>query len=85
MTAVTSNNLLNHSDIQASPPFIGVRGFFADMAEKWVARRRYWETIAELSALSDHDLNDIGIGRWQIEAIAYQSIYGQDQRIKTSA
>ena len=32
--------------------------------------RRYRETVAELSALSDHVLADIGIGRHQIGEIA---------------
>lgn len=32
--------------------------------------RRYHETVAELSALSDHVLADIGVGRHQIGEIA---------------
>jgi uncharacterized protein YjiS (DUF1127 family) len=32
--------------------------------------RRYRETVAELSALSDHVLADIGIGRHQIGEVA---------------
>ncbi len=39
-----------------------------------ITRYRRWksinETIRELSRLDDHELNDIGIGRWRIADIA---------------
>jgi uncharacterized protein YjiS (DUF1127 family) len=36
-------------------------------------RRRYHETVAELQALSDRDLADIGIARWQIRDVAWRN------------
>ena len=33
-------------------------------------RRRYRETVSELSRLSDRELDDIGIGRWEIRPLA---------------
>ena len=34
--------------------------------------RRYRETLRELSHLSDRELNDLGISRYEIKAIARQ-------------
>ena len=34
------------------------------------ARRRYRETVRELSRLSDRELDDVGIGRWEIRPLA---------------
>jgi uncharacterized protein YjiS (DUF1127 family) len=43
-------------------------------AVAWVAeRRRYRRTLNELLALSDRELDDIGIGRGEIEAVARRS------------
>ena len=33
-------------------------------------RRRYRETVRELSRLSDRELDDVGIGRWEIRPLA---------------
>jgi uncharacterized protein YjiS (DUF1127 family) len=38
------------------------------------ARRRYRETVRELSRLSDRELDDIGIGRWEIRPLAERTI-----------
>jgi uncharacterized protein YjiS (DUF1127 family) len=40
------------------------------VSEKLSAWRRYRETIKELAQLSDHELHDIGVHRWEIEYIA---------------
>lgn len=37
------------------------------------ARRSYYNSVAELSAMSDRDLADIGISRSDIEAVARQA------------
>jgi uncharacterized protein YjiS (DUF1127 family) len=42
-------------------------------------RRLYRETHAELDGLSDRDLQDIGISRMQIPAIAREAAYGSDR------
>jgi uncharacterized protein YjiS (DUF1127 family) len=52
-------------------------------AEGWLARVRkaladrmlYSRTLAELSGLSDRDLNDLGILRHDIDRVARESIY----------
>jgi uncharacterized protein YjiS (DUF1127 family) len=36
--------------------------------------RRYRETVAELSRLSDRELDDLGISRFEIEAVARTSV-----------
>ena len=40
------------------------------------ARRRYRQTVRELQGLSDRELSDIGVARWQIHAIARQAAKG---------
>lgn len=44
------------------------------MVRKFIKRIKKWsekrETMAQLSAMSDRDLADIGIKRWQIEEVA---------------
>ncbi len=40
------------------------------------ALRRWWsirKTIRELNRLDEHELNDLGIGRWRIAQIARRS------------
>lgn len=43
---------------------------FKYIAEKFGAWRRYRDALRELSRLTDRELNDIGINRVDIEAIA---------------
>ena len=38
--------------------------------------RLYRQTLAELGALSNRELNDLGISRFSIREIAYDSVYG---------
>lgn len=38
--------------------------------------RQYRNTLRELAALSDRDLNDLGISRYDITRIARESVYG---------
>jgi len=45
--------------------------------EAYRAWRVYRATFNELSALSDRDLTDLGIGRGEIRAIAMEAAYGQ--------
>jgi uncharacterized protein YjiS (DUF1127 family) len=47
---------------------------FKTIAVKLNAWRRYREAVRELSHLSDHELEDIGIHRCEIEAVARQSV-----------
>jgi uncharacterized protein YjiS (DUF1127 family) len=41
--------------------------------DKYTSWKRYRKTKTELSSMSDRDLNDIGIKRWDIERIAKES------------
>lgn len=43
------------------------------IATKLAAWRRYRESVRELSRLSDRELNDLGIGRADIETVVRQS------------
>jgi uncharacterized protein YjiS (DUF1127 family) len=40
-------------------------------------RRVYTRTVAELNALSDRELNDLGISRLAISDIAHEAAYGK--------
>jgi uncharacterized protein YjiS (DUF1127 family) len=53
------------------------RGFFARIRESLAKYREYRRTIAELEALSDTDLRDLGLSRLSIRQIAYESVYGR--------
>lgn len=48
----------------------GLRGLLERLAAAWNERRRIARTIAELEALSDHELADIGLARADIERVA---------------
>ncbi|SLN47358.1 DUF1127 domain-containing protein [Ruegeria meonggei] len=55
-------------------------GLFSDYAEARVEhfrRRVYGKTVHHLEALSDKQLNDIGVPRAEIKDRAYQSAYHQ--------
>ena len=44
------------------------------ISERLNARRRYRAAVSELSKLSDHELSDIGIGRGDIEHVAWRPV-----------
>jgi uncharacterized protein YjiS (DUF1127 family) len=48
----------------------GMRGLFARVAKWREQRRSYQQLLFELEGLSDRDLADIGISRFDIPAIA---------------
>lgn len=48
----------------------------ADIAHKIATRKVYTTTVAELSALTDRDLADLGLGRSEIKRIAIEAAYG---------
>ena len=48
------------------------------MVKEAVARRRlYSQTLAELSALTDRDLTDLGLSRANIAELAYEAAYAK--------
>jgi uncharacterized protein YjiS (DUF1127 family) len=40
-------------------------------------RAAYRETRAQLMALTDRELDDLGVSRWDIDAVARKSVYGR--------
>ncbi len=42
----------------------------------WSQRRVYTRTVAELNALTDRELSDLGIARMAIREIAHEAAYG---------
>ncbi len=78
MTSLSSYGAFTSHRRSEGPIFLGrLQNFLSEMAVKWSKRRGYRQTISELQALSDHELDDIGISRGQIEMMAYQSTYEQ--------
>ena len=55
----------------------GIGGYLARLRQRWAEHRRYRATFAELEALSDRDLADMGLVRADIRAIARESVYGE--------
>jgi uncharacterized protein YjiS (DUF1127 family) len=58
---------------QTNTGFGGVRGLFRTLALWSAEKRAYNDTVAELDALSDRDLADIGVARCDIPAIAREA------------
>ncbi|MEP1930222.1 MAG: DUF1127 domain-containing protein [Paracoccaceae bacterium] len=66
----------------------GLLGTFSEFSYQWVLQTRskltaklrqravYRTTFAELDALSDRDLDDLGITRFQIPSVAHDAAYG---------
>jgi uncharacterized protein YjiS (DUF1127 family) len=59
----------------------GLSGWFGEVLARWnEARERraiYLKTLDELGAMSDRDLADINVARFEIEDIAHQAAYGK--------
>lgn len=56
--------------------FGSARGTFAELKRRFADYRRYRQTLAELSALSDRDLEDLKLSRFTIKSVAWESVYG---------
>lgn len=50
--------------------------FLADLADRRARAKVYRATYNELSALTDRELNDLGLSRSGIRAVAYEAAYG---------
>jgi uncharacterized protein YjiS (DUF1127 family) len=55
-------------------------GWFGRISAWAERQRRYHSTVAELRALSDRELSDIGIGRWQIAELAREAAAATPRR-----
>jgi uncharacterized protein YjiS (DUF1127 family) len=51
-------------------------GFVARLRKNWADWLEYRRTLDELRALTDRDLQDLGLSRFAIQEIAYESVYG---------
>ncbi len=51
-------------------------GFFARLGHAIADYRLYRRTLGELEALSDRELRDLGLSRFSIRQVAYDSVYG---------
>ena len=54
-----------------------LKAIFRSVAEDWTRHRIYAQTKRELEALSERDLEDIGLARWNIEDLAHETAYGR--------
>lgn len=54
----------------------GVVALFRDLTEALAKRRAFERTRGELSQLSDRELDDLGMSRWDIDRVAHESVYG---------
>ena len=54
-----------------------LRGAWSEIREDLERRRVYNETFAQLNALSDRDLLDIGLSRLQIPDLAREAAWGR--------
>lgn len=59
-----------------SRPAADFGGIFAGLAARWSRWRAYHRTIAELDALDDRSLADLGFARANIPFIAHETVYG---------
>lgn len=51
-------------------------GFLRDRADAAAKRAAYRTTVKQLKDLGDRELEDLGVTRWDIEAVAHKSVYG---------
>jgi uncharacterized protein YjiS (DUF1127 family) len=51
-------------------------GFVARMRKNWADWLEYRRTLDELQGLTDRDLQDLGLSRFSVKQIAYESVYG---------
>lgn len=51
--------------------------WFAEFHQAWTRLRAYRDTLAELDAMSERELADIGINRHSIREIAREAVYGK--------
>ena len=55
----------------------GVVALFREWSDALARRAAYHRTRSELSGLTDRELDDLGLSRWDIDRIARQSVYGR--------
>jgi uncharacterized protein YjiS (DUF1127 family) len=61
----------------AVSPFAAIRNAFENARQTLALRAEYNRTYAELSGLTNRELDDIGVARCQIADIASLHVYGR--------
>ena len=56
--------------------FANETGFVARLKKRDADYRLYRRTLNELRALDTRDLNDLGLSRFGLKAVAWESVYG---------
>ncbi|MGB1235744.1 MAG: DUF1127 domain-containing protein [Planktomarina sp.] len=54
---------------------VGVTGLFANLQDAFAKRRLYNQTLNELQNLNDRELDDLGLSRYNIKSVAYETAY----------
>lgn len=67
--------LATHFDSTLAPTWTA-QGWFARVRKAFEDRALYRRTLAELNALTDRDLKDLGMVRHDIASIARETVYG---------
>lgn len=72
------------SAVSFASPTIGAlsnrsTSLFRGVLTRFSMWRNYRRTLQELSGLSSRELDDLGLSRYTLESVAYETIYG-DQR-----
>lgn len=57
--------------------FDGNSGVLAQLKQRFANYRLYLRTLGELDALTDRDLADLGISRFDVKQLAWDSVYAQ--------
>ncbi len=66
--------------IRRAGPARGVVALINGFKMAALQRRAYTQTVRELSELGPRELDDLGISRGEIRAIAHASVYGTRQQ-----
>ncbi len=74
MAAVTETVAASGAKRATATKTSGLSGVFALARAYFQRRRKIIETIRELESMSDRELNDIGVSRYDIRRIAEESI-----------
>ena len=53
------------------------QGWTARLRRAWAEHRAYRSTLAELEALTDRELRDLGLSRWDLRSVAREAVYGK--------
>ena len=76
MTYVTANRN-KATDLNIASGVYGILVRISALTQRFADYRVYRQTISQLSALSDHNLADLGLHRSGIAGVASTAVYGK--------